>query len=256
MMVFRAICFLLCLSPLWCVGQLTSMQEKPAYYLDMNRGGQAVHDIQSEFLNIQYHDFYGRKPEILLDLLNEKRERAAQFVLSKQYGLNHFRINLGAAYASWPKGAIYSCRVTDEKGKRMELLLRRSLDDSEKPEISIFVNPIDLACEAEPSGHLVDFYGSITGGKAPYSVSWYVMNESRSVLLYQPRIETIERPGNTVTTRIDEQPPYYVVAIVKDACGKEDMQMVQLVCEDAKKKINSVFLEPLRQIPQTVQPTR
>jgi hypothetical protein len=256
MTMFRAICLLLSLLPLWCAGQAAPGQDKPAYYLDMNRGNQAVYDIQDKFLNIQYHDLYGRKPDMPLDLLNEKGERVAQFILSKQYGLNHFRIDLGAAYTAWPKGAIYSCRMTDEKGKRLALLVRRSLDDSDPPAISIFVNPIDLACEPDPSAHLVDFYGTISGGKAPYAISWYIMNESRSALLYQPRTETVERPGNTVTTRIDQQPAYYVVAIVRDACGKEDQQMVQLVCEDDKKKINTVFVEPLRNIPKTIQPPR
>jgi hypothetical protein len=248
MRVNCVVSFCFALLPFLAIGQKTT-QSKSAYYLDISKGnGMVVHEIHTEALNIQYHDFYGKQSEVPLRLFNSKQEEVAKFLLSKQYGLNHFKIALGALYSAWSNDEIYRCQLIDERGHKHELLLRKGVLDAEEVVVNISVNPITLTCE-ETIGNLVDFYGSITGGKAPYVVRWYVLNNNRTEFLFQPREQVIDRPGNTMTTRIDKNPDYYVMMFVKDACGKEDQQMVHFVCDESKKKINTIFVEPLKNTP-------
>ncbi|HEY0770104.1 MAG TPA: hypothetical protein VGD31_07190, partial [Sphingobacteriaceae bacterium] len=107
---------------------------------------------------------------------------------------------------------------------------------------SIIVNPKFLDCE-KLSGNLVSFYGDINGGKAPYEVTWFVLNNHRTKFLYQPRTHKIKGDGVTSTVEVDQNPNYYVIMYVKDACGSESHQVTQLVCEKGEKKVNTIFFE-------------
>lgn len=222
---------------------------KTLYYLDMNKASkETVHTIHDELLAIQYYDSYGQEKELPLKIYNWKREQVATYSLSKEFGLNNFSISLGAAYNAWQEGELYTCEMADESGHRYELILRKLTLKNEPPKVNLLVNPVHLQCK-EVAGNLVEFYGEISGGKTPYQVSWYVLNNERTDFLYQPREEVITVPGNTMVIRVDKNPDYYVMLHVRDACGNEQKQMVHLVCQGKKKKINTLFVEPLKELP-------
>lgn len=241
--------FLLLVMPLTGLAQKSTTEPSP-YYLDFNaQSNLSVHDLFSASLNLQYEDRYGRLNELPLTLYNSKHEKVNIYALSKSYGLNHFNIDLGATYDAWTEKEIYTCEIKDETGKNYRILLRKKIPETADPSVSILVNPVHLKCQ-DLTGNLVDFYASIKDGKAPYTVNWYILNESRQDFLYQPREQSIDRPGNTVIVRVDKNPNYYVMVTVRDACGKEAKQMVYLVCEEKKKKVNTVFVEPLQKLPK------
>ncbi len=227
----------------------TKVGVKVPYYLDITSSNKGiVHTIHDALLNIQYTDAYGQKNECVLKIYNWKREEVAVYSLYKEFGLNSFNIDLGSVFVSWKEGEIYACEMTDESGHLYELLLRKQLITTVAPTVDILVNPIRMECKAL-TGNLVEFYGQISGGKTPYQVNWYVLNQAQSDFLYQPREEIIAEPGKTMVIYVNKNPDYYVLVHVKDACGNEQKQMVHVLCSDKKKKINTLFVEPLRELP-------
>lgn len=225
-------------------------EKKTPFYFNINTAlPTVIHEVQDEHLHLQYHDRYGQQAEITLHVYDWKHEAAATFQLSKTYGLNYYSIGLASFYGAWKEGEIYTFALEDESQHTYTLYVRKvGPPKKEKPAVNIFVNPVHLECSAL-TGNVVEFYGGISGGKPPYKVSWYVMNEHRTDFLYQPREEVIERPGNTMVIRVDKNPDYYVMLQVRDACGNEEKQMVNLLCEDGKKQIHTLFVEPLKQPP-------
>jgi hypothetical protein len=222
---------------------------KTPYYISMNSAdGSRVHVISDEVLSLQYHDYYGRFKEIPLKIYDSKRSLVATLRLDKVSGLNSFVINLKDIYSGWEMDKIYMCELKDEKGKRYELPFRLTLPPAKQdPLVDIIVNPIQMECNGLQS--VVEFFGDVRGGKAPYQLSWYILNESRSDFLYQPRQETIESPGKTMAVTVDKNPEYYVALYVTDACGNTGEKVVNLVCEDKKKKINTIFVEEFKRPP-------
>jgi hypothetical protein len=99
------------------------------------------------------------------------------------------------------------------------------------------------------SGNQVEFYSEIGNGKAPYVLQWYVMNNNKSEFLYQPKEEIVQHSSETSIIQVEQQPDYYVMLFVKDACGNIQQKMVHLICEEGKKVINSLFVEPIHLIP-------
>ncbi len=223
------------------------------YYIDMNRSaGSKVFEIQNGLLSLQYQDKHGKTADIPLTIYNWKRELIARYNLIKTFGLNYFNINLGDDL-SLELGKLYSCRIADEAGKVYEIYFRPVTGvETESLIVSIQANPLNLKCD-DPGSNSVEFYGNIKLGKAPYKVSWFVVDDSRSNLVYQPRTETISRPGYTTMITVDHNPDYYVLLLVRDACGAEGRQMVHLICSEKKRNVNTIFVEPIQSIPMKLR---
>jgi hypothetical protein len=221
--------------------------ERKPLYLDLNKATNlSTVKISDDVLSLQYHDAYGRRSEFPVNIYNWKREQVASVVLTKSAGLNHYAIRLQDLPVTWKKDETYSCEATDEVGKKYSFSFRLVAPPKKEIVASIFVNPRHLKCN-DPEGNLVEFYGEVTGGKAPYTVNWYILDQHRSDLLYQPKEESISRPGNTAVVQVDKSPDYYVIFAVRDACGNEQHQVVNLVCEKGKKKINTLFFESIQE---------
>lgn len=226
------------------------------YFINLNQlEEKVVHEIQHEVLSIQYRDNYAKEQALPLTIYNWKREKVATFSLAKSYGLNYFNINIAAIFNAWEEGSIYSCEFSDESGHVYRLLVKKiPPPEMESPEVNIFVNPLHLGCLDE-TGSVVEFYGQVEGGKAPYKVNWYVMNDQKTQFLYQPREQFIEKAGQTMVIQVDHDPSYYVLLSVQDACGNEQERMVYLLCQEEEKKINTLFVEPLREFPHSLERT-
>ncbi|MBT1708773.1 hypothetical protein KK062_11085 [Fulvivirgaceae bacterium PWU5] len=226
-------------------------EEVTRFYFNVNAAlPTVVHEIQDQQVHLQYHDRYGQQAEIVLNVYDWKHEAVGTYHLSKMYGLNYYSVGLSSFYGAWKEDEIYTFELQDEAQHRYTLYIRKvGPPKKEKPTVNIFVNPLHLECSAL-TGNVVEFYGAISGGKPPYKVNWYIMNKHRTGFLYQPREEMIERAGNTMVVRVDKNPDYYVMVQVRDACGNEERQMVNLMCEDGKKQIHTLFVEPLKQTPE------
>jgi hypothetical protein len=226
-------------------GQSPDPKDMP-YYISLNTSdGTRIHDIYDDVLGLQYHDMYGQWKNIPLKIYDWKRNLVITLDLDKTQGINNFTINLKEIYNGWRLNEIYSCELNDEQGENYMLPIRMVSPSNEKiPVINILVNPLQMKCD-DLSQNVVEFYGEIQGGRAPYTISWFVLNENRTDFLYQPREEIISTAGKTTVIRVDKNPDYYVVLYVKDACGHIQEKIVNLVCEDSRKKINTLFVEEL-----------
>jgi hypothetical protein len=221
-------------------------KEKIPYYVSLNNASEAVtHEVADRLLHLEYRDAYGSAEEFLFRIYDWKRAVVATLNLDKSFGLNNYTIRLDNVYDGWELNKVYTGEFKNEDGTLYKLPIKL-VPPPEKPDpiVNIVVNPLQVGCQ-DLSGTLVEFYGDITGGKAPYTVSWYVLNSARTDFLYQPRKEKIPLPGKTSMIRIDRNPEYYVVLYVRDACGNEQKKIVNMACGNDQKKINTVFVEEL-----------
>lgn len=244
---------LVCLASL---AQSGSSVQTPLY-LDLgNANKKIVHDITNGVLSLEYNDVYGRKDALALKIYNWKRTIVANVSLSKTRGINRYSFNLETLLQNPEKNYVYYCEAVDENGGQHVLPIRL-VDPPEAVAItaSVFVAPTVLSCDVSESS-LVEFYGSVTGGKAPYTVNWYVLNTTRTDFLYQPREQKINQAGTTASVQLDANPDYYVLMDVTDACGAQQQQVVQVVCERGKKKINTVFFETMLEMKKPAKAIR
>lgn len=220
-----------------------------SYYIDITstipqKTSPYILDANDSSLDIQYHDHIGKSNVVNLRLLNWKREQVAVFQLQKEFGLNFFQISLKKVSPGMITDQVYTIEMKDEQGKLHTALLKWKVPELAILTMNVMVNPQYLECAYEV-GNSVEFYGELSGGKSPYTITWYVMNDTRTDLLYQPRVERNDNAGKTASIIVDKSPDYYVLVRATDACGQEVKRTVHLTCEEGKKKINSLFISPL-----------
>jgi hypothetical protein len=223
-----------------------AMVSKNPYYISIDHAlPNNVVDIQDHLLSFSYNDRYGHWKMLNLKIINWKQEQVASLALDKSYGENYYNINLQDIASTWEIDKIYLCKFSDEAGHKYTLPIR-PVPPPEKPGpvVDIVVNPILLQCD-DLSTSLVEFVGSIKGGKAPFTVNWLVVDGSREHLLYQPHETVIQEDGLTPVITVDKRPDYHVVLQVKDACGNIEKKEVHLMCEEKDKKVNTLFVEPI-----------
>ena len=218
--------------------------EKHSYYINLNEAdGQHVHVITDRTLSLHYFDAYGRWKNIPLQIYDWRRNLVATLSLDKAFGLNSFVVDMDNIYSDWGLNKVYTCRLKDESNQVYELPVKLvAPPEMPNPLVDIIVNPLEVKCD-DLSQNVVDFYGKIEGGKPPYTVNWFIVNNDRTKFLYQPREEWIEQPGKTMVVTVDQNPDYYVLLYVKDACGGLGKKAVNLVCHDKRKRINTLFVE-------------
>jgi hypothetical protein len=216
------------------------------YYINMNEADQnKVHQIQDRIVALQYHDYIGQLTEMPLVVYDWKRNRVVQLNLNKSFGLNNFVIKLDEIGVSWEVNKVYTFELSAENNRKFELLVKLTpAPERIGPEVDIIINPVQFKCDAL-SAKLMEFYGDIKGGRAPYTTKWFVLNNQRDDFLYQPREEKIASAGQTMVVRVDKAPDYFVMLYVTDACGNTQKKMAHVVCVEGKKKINTIFVEPL-----------
>jgi hypothetical protein len=215
-------------------------------YINLNESQpHKVYEVRGKTVGVEYHDYHGQQREMILAIYDWKRNQVATLKLSKSFGLNNFLIKLDEVGGAWEFEKTYSFEFSIEEKQSFKLLVKlipKLLKVN--PEVDLLVNPIQFKCD-NISTKLMEFYGVIKGGRAPYTTQWYVVNDQKTDFLYQPREEVIRDPGQTMVIRVDKSPDYYVMLYVTDACGNVEKKMLHIRCEDGKKKINSIFIEPL-----------
>ena len=228
------------------------------YYISFDATAAHVEDMRGEFIHVSYHDRIGRSETITFGIFNSKMQRVKELTLVKQFGQNYFDIQLDAYSINLVEGESYYCRLKNEYEETIERAIRYISKSSNDVSISILVDPKYLACENPTGSNLVEFFGQVSGGKAPYKANWYVLNAYRTDLLYQPAHITVPSPGLTSSVQIDKAPEYLVVFHIMDACGNEQVATVQIVCEQNEKKVNTLFFQKLSDIiqPSSVEPLK
>ena len=235
------------LSSVLCFGQIATSTSVP-YYIDLNSKSHAkVYEIIDGVGHIKYFDEQGIDKYLNIQIYDWKHEKVANYSLAKSYGLNHYEIKM-----DWlMPDQVYFVEATAENNRRFNLAIQgKGHLKNDPPNPQITVNPIQLSCELEAQNS-VEYYVSISGGRAPYKAHWFVLDESMSKMLYQPRQEVISKAGKGMMVMIDKSPVYTVLLKVEDACGNEAKRIVKVNCEDGDKVFHSIFVEPVS-IPESV----
>lgn len=219
------------------------------YYIDLLENKDEVYTVFDN-LSLKYEDRYGQSENFILKIFNAERKLMAQMKMTKTFGLNYYNININELPGKWEKDQFYTLETINEMGRKYSTTINLSNPpETEPPYIDIYVNPIYMDCK-DPLGNLVEFYGIISGGKAPYKVNWQVINSSKTNHLYQPRSEKLPEKGITPLVQIDHAPDYYIVFDVIDACGSKQEQVAYINCKSGVEKTNTLFIEPIKKQPQ------
>lgn len=222
-----------------------AQQKDVVYYINLNESNPAiVHEVHKKKLALQYVDNHGVLPAVDMTIYDWKMAKVAQVRLNKERGLNHFVVALEELPVNWDMDKLYRLSMITEGNHKTELTFKLMQPAKTEFAISIRTNPVQFSCEST-SAKLMEFYGVIEGGNAPYTAQWFVVNNEKNDFLYQPKEAKVSKAGNTSAIQVDKNPDYYVMLYVTDQCGNLQKKMLHVVCETSKKKIHSVFVEPL-----------
>jgi hypothetical protein len=228
--------------------QELDLKRKTSHYIDVNKVEKTdVFEIVDGILSLQYQDNFGQSKDFELKVYTWQMKPAAIFSLDKSFGLNNYNIDLNNNFAL-EADMSYLCQLKNENGDLYEWYIRASSKKTPDLTLSIIVNPLQLNCKGI-DGNLVEFFGLVSDGRPPFTIRWYVMNSAKSDFLYQPKEETVKELGKTAAIQVDKAPSYYVVFDVTDACGLTGRKMVFMQCDDTKKGVNTLFVEPLPNVP-------
>jgi hypothetical protein len=216
-------------------------------YIDVNSAvaGQ-THNIYDGIVSLEYTDHIGYQSEIALRIFDWKSQFLGTFKMDKSLGSNHYTFELKDLGIESKPGNIYRCEIIDENRTTFSWNIRDSQKpDDNKPMPTIQIKPIQVACGKSGKLNLAEFYGSFAGGRAPFTVNWYVLNEARTEFIYQPKEEKAEGNNLISMIRVDSDPVYNVLLLVTDACGNTGKQMIRVSCNQEGKKVNTFMVEPL-----------
>ncbi|HTJ52993.1 MAG TPA: hypothetical protein VL443_26245 [Cyclobacteriaceae bacterium] len=230
------------------------MTAKVPYYIDVNTADQLkVYEMRNGILSLQYQDQIGYSKTVALQFFNWKKELLGFFSLEKEFGLNHFSVDLTTL--SIDETQTYSCLLTDENGKKYEWYVKPVTKNFVPVTVNIVANPLYLTCKTGDQS-LVQFYGVVSEGRPPYTLHWYIMNESQTDFLYQPKEEEVKTAGQSSVVEVDKDPAYYVVLDVTDACGATSRKMIYMQCDVKKRGKNTLVVQPLDKFPEIINKYR
>jgi hypothetical protein len=231
--------------------------KEPAYFNINQADASKTFNVYDGDVNLEYLDNVGSAASISLRFYNWKSELQGIYTLDKTLGSNHYSFNLEDIGLEVKDNEVYRCEFTDERKTKYEWNIRCAVKPADNlPSPSISVKPLQVACKDDlEDGNLIEFYGSVTGGRAPFVLQWYTLNEARTEFLHQPNEVQMADAAAVSMIRIDKDPVYNVMLLVTDACGNIGKQMVRVSCNAKKKKINSIFVEPLVNM-QTLSPLK
>lgn len=218
------------------------------YYINANEAArETVFDIHDNTFGVLYTDQHGVSSTIELQIHNSRLELVGRFVLDKVPGSNQYTVDMSKLGMEVEAGATYYCSMTDESGKQYRWMVRLAERPVTELVVSLSAHTRQLAC-GQPVGNLVEFTGTVTNGSGPYSFSWYVLDESKSNFVYQPRNENVANKDGGSAIVVDKSPGYYVLLDVSDSCNGKGRKMLYISCVKKRKKINTLFVEPLQDV--------
>lgn len=211
-----------------------------------------IHEIEGNLIRLNFSDRYGKKPTFGLEVLDWKSEKVVEMTLDKQYGDNHYDMDLDKLGIAFEYGKVYSFQAYNDLNRKYITHFRMPEPvESEVPTVEILVDPISMDCE-NPSESLVELVGKIEGGRGPYTVEWEVTDEFRQKALYVPRRDKVPKSGITPVIQLDTAPNYSVLVKVTDACGMEAENRIYFVCDKEGKSPNTLFFHSVKPYPSTV----
>lgn len=109
----------------------------------------------------------------------------------------------------------------------------------------IIMNATSWDCASQ---NQIDFIGDVTGGEAPYEISWYVSNTNKMKDAHRNETDYLEAsdveedfaPNPQITVK--EKLGYYVILQVSDAEGDVIEKTIRIDCNAMNSKISAQFI--------------
>ena len=236
---------LLCFSAL-CFAQQT---EDPVYYLNINDLEPGyIYRVNTAKFGFEFNDKIAQAPDMTMRIMDHQHRVVSSSRLDKNLGLNHYALDTDLFLPEAMIDSMFYFEFAFENRKKISVPVMRVQPENFPLSVSIMVVPVENGCENLTTG-LTEFYSQINGGRAPYQVNWYVLNEAKTDFLFQPREEHLTAAEQRSKVIVEYNPAFSVALYIKDACGKEDKQIVTLTCDQEKQSINTIFFEELDQLP-------
>lgn len=218
---------------------------------DYSNGG-TIH-VYDGMIRLEYLDDIGKDSSLELSIYDWKSEYLKGLTFDKQLGNNRYSFSLTDLGIASTPNTLFRFEFKDENllFYRWNVLTVDKPADN-KPLVDIKVKPLNVACGATGKLNLTEFYGIVSGGRAPFVANWYVLDAQGKTTLYQPLQEVLYK-NESAMVRIDANPDYNVMLLVTDACGNFDRKVLQIKCNASEKKLHTMFVEPVFS-PVTVSP--
>lgn len=218
---------------------------KPKVYIDINNArADDVFDVKDNIMSFQYVDKNGLHPDMTLFVYNWKSELVMSYLLNKELGLNQYSVLFEDAGIDLTNGEIYHCKLQDPEANEFQWSVQSRKPKLAEVKISIVAKPVNVDCSKMRKESVIEYYSDVQGGSGPYELTWFVLNEPATRLLYQPRDAKVD-VNNTAMITVDKPLNYKVMLNVVDGCGNIAQKMVSVTCQNNKKKINTIFVELL-----------
>jgi hypothetical protein len=242
----------------WCVFGLTvkvvgqeipPLNTKPLYYININQvSSQEVINIFNSVLSFDYYCAEGDGEILTLTIKDWKQKPIASYRLKATLGLNQFLVDLENSAARLEDGGIYNCVL--KQGGIGKKPITWSIQQAPLAKVDSLIVQIQslpkiMNCSDLNEPNLIEFYGQVTGGTAPYTLNWYVTDENKTNFLYQPKEDVLPTTRTISMISVDKNPQYTVLALVTDACGRTGYHATVVGCAKKKKTIHSIFINPL-----------
>lgn len=223
-----------------------AQEDAACYFLPLNKiEDDKLSRIPNYSLCLEYQSDNPKQKLLDIAFYNWKQQKVGEHQVLVAFGNNSFSLDLLSVGVSEPEN-LFTMKFRDGHDNVKTLPFKVTPIDHKSPEVEIQIQPVSMPCD-EPTGHLVEVYGRIYGGKPPYTVDWQVLAEDGQTHLYQPRREYLEKAGLTPMVNVEAAPIYYVSFEVKDACGETNEQIVSISCEGELKKNHTVLIKNIQE---------
>ncbi|MFY0599851.1 MAG: hypothetical protein JXR03_09280 [Cyclobacteriaceae bacterium] len=209
------------------------------YFVEIEEGG-VINKIFDENLYFSFREEYKASGTIKLMLSDVQGNEISYIDVEVNYGMNYYHLDLTTLSVDF----LLDKRYILSYGRRKLKFMPVEPLEKPLPVANITVNAVSVDCEDTGIGNLLEFYGQVSSGNAPYNLTWFVFTDSsKEVLLNTPEEQFIEFEEEIGAIVLDNQLSYTVVLTVLDACNQYTEQTLNLVCGNEESDGVTLFLE-------------
>lgn len=207
------------------------------------------HRTNGNFLGFSYNEKYGSSnqgdsQQLSAIIYNWRKVAMVSLSLNAHEGNNWYALDLASACTNLSFDANYILELKDGDGKIHYLRFQYSAPIPLEANLTAEVK--FLNCDGN-IGNEIEYTGSIQGGISPYNIEWTVSTNQSGQNPSQTREEAV-RPVSALTISESklttyDQPSYYVIMNIKDACGQAIKKTIHVTCENGPNGTNSLNLD-------------
>lgn len=197
------------------------------------------------FLSFSHVEKYGQKQQQLeAYIYNWRKVAVVKLLLDTHEGKNWYSIDLSKACTNLNFDATYMLELKD--GDQRTHYLRFQYAAPIPLEVALSADAKFLNCEGS-AGNEVEFTSTIQGGISPYTIYWKLSAHQQGQNPIQTQENTIQPAGALSVSESQlisyQQPAYYVIMDVKDACGQQLRKTIHVTCNEGPNGENRINLD-------------